>query len=81
MRSWSDGWGGGRPRLRSRLLTALAGDPDGTPAWVRELAEGDDAGYFAEDGPAWTVYGGLGTMVAGIRALLMQALHPGALAG
>ena len=68
-------------RLRARLLTALSGDPDGTPPWVRELAEGEDAGWFAESGPAWTVHAGMGTMVAGIRALLMQALHPGALAG
>jgi uncharacterized protein (DUF2236 family) len=68
-------------RLRARLLTALSGDPNGTPAWVRELAEGDDAGWFADGGPAWTVHAGMGTMVAGIRALLMQALHPGALAG
>nr|BFF10136.1 oxygenase MpaB family protein [Microbacterium flavescens] len=68
-------------RLRARLLTALSGRPDGTPSWVRELAEGDDAGWFAEDGPAWTVHSGMGTMVAGIRALLLQALHPGALAG
>lgn len=67
--------------VRSRLLTALSGDPDGTPPWVRELAEGDDAGYFAENGAAWKVHAGVGTMVAGIRALLMQALHPGALAG
>ncbi len=70
-----------RPSLRARLLVALSGDPDGTPQWVRELAEGDDTGLFAEDGPAWTVHAGLGTLVAGIRALLMQALHPGAMAG
>ena len=67
--------------LRARLLTALSGDPNGTPPWVRALAEGDDRGYFAEDGAAWTVHAGMGTMVAGIRALLLQALHPGALAG
>ncbi len=70
-----------RPTLRARLLTALAGDPTGMPPWVRALADGDDPGYFAEDGPAWTVHAGMGTMVAGIRALLVQALHPGALAG
>lgn len=51
------------------------------PPWVRALADGDDAGYFAEDGPAWVVHAGTGTFVAGIRALLVQALHPGALAG
>ena len=67
--------------LRAQLLTAISGDPDGAPAWVRALAEGDDAGYFPEDGPAWTVHAGTATFVAGIRALLLQALHPGAMAG
>ncbi|WP_405216578.1 oxygenase MpaB family protein [Agrococcus sp. Ld7] len=71
----------GRGTLRTRLLTALSGDPEGTPAWVRELAEGDDAGHFAEDGAAWTAHAGMATLVAGIRALLLQALHPGAMAG
>ncbi|WP_442922750.1 oxygenase MpaB family protein [Microbacterium sp. T32] len=49
--------------------------------YVRAIAEGDDSGYFVENGPAWTVHAGMGTLVAGIRALLLQALHPGALAG
>jgi uncharacterized protein (DUF2236 family) len=70
-----------RSPLRARLLTALSCEPDGTPPWVRALAEGDDPGYFAEDGPAWTVHGGTATFVAGIRALLLQALHPGPMAG
>ncbi len=68
-------------RVRARVLTALAGDPTGMAPYVRALAEGDDAGHFAEDGPAWTVHAGMGTLVAGIRALLLQALHPSALAG
>lgn len=67
--------------LRGKILTALAGDPTGMAPYVRDIAEGDDAGYFAENGPAWTVHAGMGTLVAGIRALLLQALHPGALAG
>jgi uncharacterized protein (DUF2236 family) len=67
--------------LRARLLTAVAGHPDGTAPYVLELAEGDDAGYFAEDSAPWIVHAGMGTFVAGIRALLMQALHPGAMAG
>lgn len=45
------------------------------------LAQGDDRGLFAEDGAAWTVHAGIPTLVAGIRALLLQALHPGAMAG
>lgn len=69
------------PSLRARLLTALAGDPDGAPRWVRQLVEGDDAGYFPDGGAVWTVHAGTATFVAGIRALLIQALHPGAMAG
>jgi uncharacterized protein (DUF2236 family) len=45
------------------------------------LAEGDDGGYFADGGAVWTVHAGTATFVAGIRALLIQALHPGAMAG
>jgi uncharacterized protein (DUF2236 family) len=67
--------------LRAQLLTAVAGHPDGTAPYVLELAEGDDAGYFAADSAPWIVHAGMGTFVAGIRALLMQALHPGAMAG
>lgn len=67
--------------LRARLLTALAGDPDGTPSWVRAIADGDDDGWFPDGGAVWTVHAGTATFVAGIRALLIQALHPGALAG
>lgn len=70
-----------RPTLREELLLALNGTPDGTAPWLLAIAEGDNAGYFAVDGPAWTVHSGMGTFVAGIRALLLQALHPGALAG
>lgn len=70
-----------RPTLRARLLTAVAGHPDGTAPYVLALADGDDAGYFAEDSAPWIVHAGMGTFVAGIRALLLQALHPGAMAG
>lgn len=70
-----------REALRAELLTAFSGTPDGLAPWVRDLATGDDEGYFEPGGPAWTVHAGLGTLVAGIRALLMQALHPGAMAG
>ncbi len=49
--------------------------------WVDKIADGDDAGYFGPGSAAWAVHGGLPTLVAGIRALLMQTLHPGAMAG
>lgn len=67
--------------LRARLLVPLSGDPNGTPPWVVRLEHGDDRGLFTEDGAAWTVHAGIPTLVAGIRALLLQALHPGAMAG
>ena len=59
----------------------ITGDPTGAPPWVRALAEGSDAGYFGPGSAAWAVHGSLPTLVGGIRALIMQALHPGALAG
>jgi uncharacterized protein (DUF2236 family) len=59
----------------------VSGDPQGRPAWVRALEEGDDAGLFGPGSAPWAVHGSLTTLVGGIRALLLQALHPGALAG
>jgi uncharacterized protein (DUF2236 family) len=70
-----------RDALRAELLTAFSGTADGTPPWVLELRDGDDEGFFAPGGAAWTVHAEMSTLVAGIRALLMQALHPGAMAG
>ncbi|WP_157155939.1 MULTISPECIES: oxygenase MpaB family protein [unclassified Diaminobutyricimonas] len=61
-----------RPSRRQRR------DP---PAWTRSLAEGDDAGFFGPGSAVWAVNGALPTLVAGIRALLLQTLHPGAMAG
>lgn len=66
---------------RSHLLTTFSGNAEGRPHWVGPIEEGDDAGYFGRGSAAWAVHGGMATMVAGIRALLMQTLHPGAMAG
>ena len=74
MGRFSDTW-------RSHLLTTFSGDDSGRPAWVDKIAEGDDAGFFGPDSAPWVVHGGIATLVAGIRALLMQTLHPGAMAG
>lgn len=67
--------------LRSHLLSTLSGSGDGRPAWVDRIEDGDDAGFFGPGSASWMVHGELPTLVAGIRSLLMQALHPGALAG
>ena len=67
--------------FRSQLLATFSGDTAGRPAWVARIALGDDAGYFGPGSAAWAVHGGIPTLVAGIRALLVQTLHPGAMAG
>jgi uncharacterized protein (DUF2236 family) len=67
--------------LRSRVLTAFTGDAGGRPDWVDQIERGSDAGFFGVGSAAWAVHGGMPTLVAGIRALLMQTLHPGAMAG
>ena len=68
-------------RVRGRILVMFSGDPQGTPDWVRALETGDDEGYFGPGSAVWEVHAGIPTVVAGIRALLMQTLHPGAMAG
>lgn len=67
--------------LRNRLRLTFAGQAEGVPAWETELERGDDGGFFVPGSAVWTVNGGMTPIAAGIRALLLQALHPGALAG
>lgn len=69
--------GAARWRLRSRSRRSR----DDLPAWTVALADGDDAGFFGPGSAVWVVNGSLPTLVAGIRALLLQTLHPGAMAG
>ncbi len=45
------------------------------------MAEGDEPGLFLPTDAPWIVHADFATLVGGIRALLMQALHPGSLAG
>ncbi|NYI67381.1 oxygenase MpaB family protein [Spelaeicoccus albus] len=59
----------------------FAGQVEEVPEWERRLADGRDEGYFAPDSAVWAVHGGMASIVAGVRSLLMQALHPGAMAG
>jgi uncharacterized protein (DUF2236 family) len=67
--------------LSRRFRKLLSGDPDGIPPWLGVVAEGDEAGYFVPSDAPWVVHADFGTLVGGIRALLMQALHPGSLTG
>jgi len=64
---------------RFRIL--LTGDPDGVPPWLGVVAAGEGAGLYLPTDAPWVAHSDLATLVGGIRALLMQALHPGSLAG
>ena len=67
--------------LSRRFRKLLSGDPNGVPPWLEVVAAGDEAGYFVPTDAPWVVHADFGTLVGGIRALLMQALHPGSLTG
>ena len=71
----------GRELVAGGFRNLLSGEADGQPDWVRQLADGTDAGYFGPGSATWSVHGSLPTLVGGVRALLLQTLHPAALAG
>jgi uncharacterized protein (DUF2236 family) len=67
--------------LSKRFRRLLSGDPDGVPPWLDVIAAGDEGGLYRPNDAPWIVHADFGTLVGGIRALLMQALHPGSLTG
>lgn len=68
-------------RLRTELRNTFSGTGDIPPQWTEQLDRGEDVGYFPPDSATWAIHGSMTPTVAGIRALLVQALHPGAMAG
>jgi uncharacterized protein (DUF2236 family) len=69
----------GSPRAAVRTL--LTGYGDGVAPWVRALADPGDEGWFGPGSTIWAVHADAATLVGGIRALLVQAMHPTVLAG
>ena len=67
--------------VANRFREMVSGEPNGRPAWVKYIEEGEDAGYFGPSSAVWQVHGSVSTLIGGIRALLLQAAHPAALAG
>ena len=65
----------------TRFRRIITGDPNGVPPWLTEISSGGDLGLFQPTDAPWIVHADLSTLIGGIRALLMQALHPGSLAG
>ena len=75
----------GSPVLRPVARTVrriIAGTEDGVTATNRAIARPlGAAGWFGPTSAAWQVHGSVSTFLGGIRALLLQSLHPLALAG
>ena len=67
--------------LSRRFRKLLSGAQDGIPPWLPVVAEGDEPGFFTPGDAPWIVHADFATLVGGVRALLMQALHPGSLTG
>jgi uncharacterized protein (DUF2236 family) len=67
--------------LSRRFRKLLSGDPNGVPPWLPVVAAGDEPGLFLPDQAPWIIHADFSTLVGGVRALLVQALHPGSLAG
>jgi uncharacterized protein (DUF2236 family) len=70
-----------RERLVTGFRAIVSGNGGGIPDWVSDLEYGEDEGYFGPESAVWAVHGNLATLAGGIRALLVQALHPVAVAG
>jgi len=71
----------GGNRAADAFRRTVSGDPSGAPEWSKQMAIGNDVGFFGPDSAVWQVHGCIATLVGGIRALLMQAAHPAALTG
>lgn len=71
----------GGEAIASAFRKAVSGDPKGLPNWANEMSVGDDIGLYGPASDVWKVHGSLATLVGGVRALLMQAAYPAALAG
>ncbi len=67
--------------LGRRMRALLSDSPDGMPPWIGEIDTEEGEGLYTPADAPWVVHANIGTLVGGIRALLMQALHPGSLAG
>jgi uncharacterized protein (DUF2236 family) len=68
--------------LAGQVREVLSGRTDGASEIARRISEPPGApGWFTPEDPIWTVHGSVATFLGGIRSLLLQALHPLALAG
>lgn len=67
--------------LSRRFRAVLCANPSGELPWLGAVADGEGAGFYTPSDAPWIVHADMATLVGGVRALLMQAMHPGSLAG
>ncbi len=60
------------------IRSVLAGDEHLRP---EEMADRDDHGLFGPSSAVWRVHGDSAMIIGGLRALMLQTLHPRAMAG
>jgi len=68
-----------RLSIGDSVRTILTGRP--TPAGNDLASPPGDPGLFGPDSAAWKVHGDISMLIGGLRALLIQTLHPLAMAG
>lgn len=67
--------------LAAPLRRLISGDDQGLTEYVREMALPGDAGLFGPDSVTWRVLSHPATLLAGVRALVLQSLDPLTVAG
>jgi uncharacterized protein (DUF2236 family) len=75
------GGAGAIGELRRRLQAGLRTTLVGSDAPIIDLTRRTDEGLFGPGSATWAVHGDAAVLIGGIRALLMQTLHPRAMAG
>ena len=68
-------------RFGNRFRRIITNTEDGVPPWMDAVESGETRGLYLPHDAPWVVHGDVATLIGGIRALLMQALHPGSLTG
>ncbi|MEJ6494287.1 MAG: oxygenase MpaB family protein [Actinomycetes bacterium] len=68
-------------RFGTRFRRIITNTKDGVPPWMEAVESGETRGLYLPHDAPWVVHGDVATLIGGIRALLMQALHPGSLTG
>lgn len=67
--------------MSRRFRAVLCANPSGDLPWLGTVADGEGAGFYMPTDAPWIIHADMATLVGGVRALLMQAMHPGSLAG